>query len=73
MKPNFVPPVSKRLLALGTRVKTCPACKRTDVVVGGPQEGEWVIQPHSPIPGGTVGCVGTNRRIPLTPEENASP
>lgn len=73
MKYRTVPPVSPRLLALGTLRKTCPECKRTDVVVGGPQEGHWIVQNHSPEPGGTVACRGIGVRIPLTPKEKASP
>ncbi len=65
--------MSRRILALGKLCKTCPVCKRNDVEVGGPQDGEWVIQPHSPNPGGIIGCAGVYKRLPLTPEEKASP
>ena len=73
MKRIIVPPVSPRLLALGTRVKTGPKCERQDVVVGGPVDGCWIIQSHSPEPGGILGCTGVDIRIPLTPQEKASP
>ena len=73
MRRKIVPPVSQRLLALGTRVKTCPKCERHDVVVGGPVNGYWIIQPHSPEPGGTVSCTGIDMRIPLTLQEKALP
>ncbi|MES2749232.1 MAG: hypothetical protein V4606_02485 [Patescibacteria group bacterium] len=73
MKPTIPAPVSRRLRELGDRIKTCPVCKRQDVEVEGPNNGEWVIKGHSPHAGGFPGCTGTNKRIPLTAKEKASP
>ncbi len=73
MRPRVPPPVSDRIIALGPLVKTCPVCKRSDVEVGGPMDGDWIVQNHSPQPGGIVGCRGIGSRIPLTANEKASP
>ena len=73
MRRKIAPPVSQRLLALGTRVKTCPKCERQEVVVEGPVNGHWIIQPHSPEPGGTLSCMGIDMRIPLTLQEKTLP
>ena len=73
MNYRNVPPVSQRLIAMGLRRMTCPRCKRDDVEVGGPIDGDWIILNHSPQPGGVVGCRGIGERIPVTAKEKASP
>lgn len=47
------------------KVGHCPKCGRTDVPVGGPVDGHFILQPHSPKPGGIVGCRGINMLIPI--------
>lgn len=45
-----------------SKMLTCPVCKR-QVAVGGPIAGEWVVQAHSPQPGGIVMCAGFDQRV----------
>lgn len=40
----------------------CPVCKKL-VRVGGPHEGFWTFQAHSPNSDPTVMCTGANQRI----------
>lgn len=44
----------------------CPACKQL-VLVGGPHEGQWIVQVHSPNDDPTIICPGTNQRITASP------
>lgn len=48
------------------KVGRCPKCGRTDVPVGGPVDGHFILQPHSPKPGGVVVCSGTNTSIMMS-------
>jgi hypothetical protein len=44
----------------------CPVCTKS-VTVGGPHEGQWIFQPHSPNDDPTVLCSGSDQRVTASP------